>query len=167
MILRANKRDHTLIIVIPLLHMLQPSLKRNAPDEKNVSFSMCRVALNLLHIIAWGGQETQKVSCTEGFSHVHLLIVEDFLKPLPLVVKGKVSSFPNIFMYEQYSQNMKRLYSIVFKSLDSGIRLPGLKNYTISYRVYDLGQVMCLMCASLSSFMKYDDIVPISCDFED
>lgn len=108
--------------------MLLPSLKRNALDEKNVSFSMCRVALNLLHIIAWGGQGTEKVSWTKGLSHVHLLLVEDFLKPLPLVAKGKVSSFPNITMYEQYSQNMKRLYSIVVKSLDSGTRLPGLKN---------------------------------------
>lgn len=128
MILRANKKGHTLIIVIPLPHMLIQSLKRNALDRKNVSFFMCRFALNLLHIIAWRGQGTEKVSWTEGLSQVHMLLVEDFLKPLPLVAKGTVFSFPNITMYEQYFQNLKRLYSIVVKSLDSGTRLPGLKN---------------------------------------
>lgn len=134
MILRANKRDSILVttILLPPPHMLLPSLRRNILDEENGSFPMCRVALNPLHMIAGGGQGTEKVSQTKGLSSVYLLLSEDFLKTLPLVPKCKMSLFPNITMYKQYCQNMKRSNSIVVKSLDSGTRLPGLKKPRLS-----------------------------------
>lgn len=81
-ILMANKGDY--ILVTPPPHILLLSLRRNFLDEKNGSFLMCRVSLNLLYIIVWEGQRTEKVSWTQGFSNVHLLLAKDLKKTLYL-----------------------------------------------------------------------------------
>lgn len=73
-----------------------------------------------------------------------------------------MSPFPNITMYEQHYQNIKRPYSVVGKSSGSGTRLPGFRNQTVTYRVYDLGQVICSTCALVSSLVQCGSIVPTS-----
>lgn len=137
--------------------MVLSFFRRDVLDEGNGSVPMCRLAQNLLHIIVWEGQGTEKASWTKP----PLLLAEDFLKTLQFLRAGCPLS-QILPCTKQYYQNMKKLHSIVIKSLNFGTRLPEFRNQTVTYRVCDLGQVISSMCPSLSPFVKHDNVVPTS-----